>query len=253
MNRTTKLILIAAIAEMALLAAALIAWKGWAATGFNSPHLRHGVVQLVFFPAWLAVCAAYLSRRLTSDRPRISDSHRRYINTGLAVTSLAMAGLHGIVAYSFATGWSPDRLTFVRLVTDEGFSVTTNRTAFDLARLAGTDILLITNPNGAGAAAPVEQRAGAAFADAEVDAVQQWVAAGGALLLVTDHYPAGASARSLAERTRRWVHLLHPTPRSLRHRRRGVLRCRRVPWRSCAASPRTRSTPGRTPIPPPAR
>jgi len=102
---------------MALLAAALIAWKGCAATGFNSPHLRHGVVQLVFFPAWLAVCAAYLSRRLTSDRPRISDSHRRYINTGLAVTSLAMAGLHGIVAYSFATGWSPDRLTFVRLVT----------------------------------------------------------------------------------------------------------------------------------------
>ena len=55
---------------------------------------------------------------------------------------------HNLFA-SAASGYQ----SFVRLVTDEGFSVTTNRAAFDAARLAATDILLITNPTGAGAAA----------------------------------------------------------------------------------------------------
>ena len=105
----------------------------------------------------------------------------------------------------------------MRLVTEEGFSVATNSAPFSAGRLAGTDILLITNPNGAGAAAPVEQRARAAFTDAEVDAVQQWVAAGGALLLVTDHYPAGASARILAERL--GVHLSAGWTDDVSHRR----------------------------------
>jgi hypothetical protein len=90
--------------------------------------------------------------------------------------------------------------SFVRLVTDEGFSVTTNRAPFDAAHLAATDLLLIANPTGAGAEAPVEQRASAAFTGAEVEAVYQWITAGGALLLVTDHYPTGAAAHSLAQR-----------------------------------------------------
>lgn len=107
--------------------------------------------------------------------------------------------------------------SFVRLVTDEGFSVATNAAPFSSARLATTDILLITHPNGAGADAPVEQRAGAAFTDAEVDAVRQWIAAGGALLLVTDHYPAGASARILAERL--GVHLSSGWTDDVSHRR----------------------------------
>jgi hypothetical protein len=107
--------------------------------------------------------------------------------------------------------------SFVRLVTEEGFSVATNSAPFSAGRLAGTNVLLITNPNGGGAAAPTEQRARAAFTDAEVDAVQQWVAAGGALLLVTDHYPAGASARILAERL--GVHLSAGWTDDVSHRR----------------------------------
>ena len=130
-----------------------------------------------------------------------------------ARTRILLDEAHHNLFASAASGYR----SFVRLVTDEGFSVTTNRTAFALARLAATDILLITNPNGAAAEAPVEQRAGAAFADAEVDAVQQWVAAGGALLLVTDHYPAGASARSLAERL--GVHLSAGWTDDVSHRR----------------------------------
>ena len=38
--------------------------------------------------------------------------------------------------------------SFVQLVTEEGFAVTTNRLPFSPARLASTDILLIANPNG---------------------------------------------------------------------------------------------------------
>ena len=107
--------------------------------------------------------------------------------------------------------------SFVRLVTDEGFSVTANRAPFDAARLAATDILLITNPTGAGAEAPVEQRASAAFTGSEIDAVHQWIASGGALLLVTDHYPTGAAAQSLAERL--GVHLSAAWTDDLAHRR----------------------------------
>jgi hypothetical protein len=111
-------------------------------------------------------------------------------------TRLLFDEAHHNLYASAASGYR----SFVRLVTDEGFSVATNRTAFDSARLAATDILLITNPNGADAAAPPEQRASAAFTGAEVAAVYQWIAAGGALLLVIDHYPTGAAAQSLAER-----------------------------------------------------
>jgi hypothetical protein len=107
--------------------------------------------------------------------------------------------------------------SFVRLVTDEGFSVTVNRTPFDAARLATADIVLIAHPNGAGAEAPVEQRAGAAFTGAEVDAIYEWIAAGGALLLVTDHYPSGPAAQSLAERL--GVHLSAAWTDDVEHRR----------------------------------
>ena len=90
--------------------------------------------------------------------------------------------------------------SFVQLVTEEGFAVTTNRLPFSSARLASTDILLIANPTGADASASIEERARSAFADAEVDAIQQWVEGGGALLLVTDHYPTGVAAGALAGR-----------------------------------------------------
>ena len=90
--------------------------------------------------------------------------------------------------------------SFVQLVTEEGFAVTTNRLPFSSARLASTDILLIANPHGADAEAAVEQRARAAFTEAEADAILEWVEGGGALLLVTDHYPTGAAAGALARR-----------------------------------------------------
>ena len=128
-------------------------------------------------------------------------------------TRILLDEAHHNLYASAASGYQ----SFVRLVTDEGFSVTANRAPFEAARLAATDILLIANPTGAGAEAPVEQRAAAAFTSAEVDAVRQWIAAGGALLLVIDHYPTGAAAQSLAERL--GVHLSAAWTDDVAHRR----------------------------------
>jgi hypothetical protein len=117
MNRTVKLLLIAAIAEMTLVGIAALAWKASVMGGLDMAHLHHKFpVALLFYPAWLAACSIYLVRRLTSDRPRLSDSHRQFINTGLAVASIAMAALHGLLTYSFLSGWTPDRPAFLRLV-----------------------------------------------------------------------------------------------------------------------------------------
>jgi hypothetical protein len=71
---------------------------------------------------------------------------------------------------------------------------------FTPAGLASPDILVIANPTGAAAEAAVEQRAQPAFTETEADTIREWVKGGGALLLVTDHYPTGAAAGALARR-----------------------------------------------------
>ena len=102
---------------------------------------------------------------------------------------------HNIMATA-SGGYRP----LVRLLTDAGFDVTPNTLPFRPDRLATTDVVVIANPNGADERAPVDERATSAFTDPEIDAVEQWVRGGGGLLLVTDHYPTGVAARSLAER-----------------------------------------------------
>lgn len=95
-----------------------------------------------------------------------------------------------------ATGYQP----FVQLMRDEGASVTIGRDRFSASALEAVDVLVVVNPNAAANDAPREQRESPAFTPAEVDAVDRWVRAGGSLLLVSDHYPTGVSARALAER-----------------------------------------------------
>jgi hypothetical protein len=102
---------------------------------------------------------------------------------------------HNIMATA-SGGYRP----LVRLLTDAGFDVTPNTLPFSSDRLATTDVVVIANPNGAGERAPVSERATSAFTDLEIAAVEAWVRGGGGLLLVTDHYPTGVAARSLAER-----------------------------------------------------
>jgi len=80
---------------------------------------------------------------------------------------------------------------FVDLVRADGFTVRESKAKFDATNLRDVKILVIANATA---------QDGAAFTDAEADAVRDWVRAGGALLLVADHAPFGAAAESLAAR-----------------------------------------------------
>ncbi len=82
---------------------------------------------------------------------------------------------------------------FAQLITADGYQITSNKGKFSKALLQGYDILVIANALG-------EERGLSAFTDEECDAVRNWVQAGGNLLLISDHNPAGAAAKILAMR-----------------------------------------------------
>jgi hypothetical protein len=83
----------------------------------------------------------------------------------------------------------------VDLMTSDGYKVDVNAKPFDASVLAGYDVLITSNARGAALRSEKP-----AFTDAECDAVRDWVQAGGALLLVLDHYPTGHAAENLAKR-----------------------------------------------------
>jgi hypothetical protein len=84
---------------------------------------------------------------------------------------------------------------FVDLLARDGYRVTRNRLPLAGATLRRFDVLVIANAQG-----PDPTRDDAAFTDEECDAVGDWVRSGGALLLITDHYPFAGAAASLARR-----------------------------------------------------
>ena len=102
---------------------------------------------------------------------------------------------HNIMATA-SGGYRP----LVHLLTEAGFTVTPHALPFAPDELAMTDILVIANPNGADQRASAERRARSAFTSGEIESVESWVRNGGAVLLVTDHYPAAVAVRPLAER-----------------------------------------------------
>jgi hypothetical protein len=87
-------------------------------------------------------------------------------------------------------------LAFGRLAERDGFAVRPLRAPFSLAALGACDLLVIANAQPTDA--PWDQYPAptpSAFTDAEVASVRQFVASGGALLLLADHQPlAGAAA-----------------------------------------------------------
>jgi hypothetical protein len=85
---------------------------------------------------------------------------------------------------------------FADLITNDGYRVTANKEKFTAQSLNGTDVLVIANA-GAAEAGSADRRK-RAFTDAECDAVREWVRAGGALLLIADHAPAGSAAANLS-------------------------------------------------------
>ena len=84
---------------------------------------------------------------------------------------------------------------FVRLLEADGYAVVRGSGQLTANALRTVDALVI-----AGALGTNERNDDPAFAPQEVDAIEQWVSGGGALLLITDHYPFGHAAETLAER-----------------------------------------------------
>lgn len=85
---------------------------------------------------------------------------------------------------------------FVSLISNDGYQITANKAPFSQKTLSGVSVLVIANAVG-----PSDLLADhSAFTGAECDAVRDWVRAGGALLLITDHAPTGAAAENLAQR-----------------------------------------------------
>ena len=111
MSRTPKLIAYIALLEMALVILADFAWRRGAmpwlpAPGPSNPHNQF---MLVYAPAAFLIAVVYAGKRLASNRPRISDSHRRYLEGSLQVGAALIVALQGLFAYIDVTGGVMDR------------------------------------------------------------------------------------------------------------------------------------------------
>jgi len=87
---------------------------------------------------------------------------------------------------------------FADLITHDGYRVVPNKKEFSKEVLGSCDILIIANA--AGSRGDAARIAGPAFTASECQAVEAWVKEGGAFLFITDHYPYGAAAQTLAKR-----------------------------------------------------
>lgn len=81
---------------------------------------------------------------------------------------------------------------FSQLLQADGYTVRAFTSTFSVEALQGVHVLVVSNARSEAGSAP------AAFTEPECDALQEWVRAGGALLLVADHAPAGDAAELLA-------------------------------------------------------
>jgi len=84
---------------------------------------------------------------------------------------------------------------FAALLRADGYRVRAGTKAFDAGGLEGVEVLVIAN-----AGATSERPTPPAFSEAEGEALEAWVRAGGNLLLIADHTPFGAAAEGLAAR-----------------------------------------------------
>ena len=87
---------------------------------------------------------------------------------------------------------------FVDLLSNDGYRVVRNRQSFSKSVLNSSKVLVIANALGA-EEMDDEGADKSAFTDDEIQAVQDWVKGGGALLLIADHAPFGGAAGALAK------------------------------------------------------
>lgn len=84
---------------------------------------------------------------------------------------------------------------FVELIESDGYRVARGTREISAGTLADFDVLVI-----AAALGDNDVNDEPAFGEAECDAIRDWVARGGALLLIVDHFPVGDANASLAAR-----------------------------------------------------
>ena len=84
---------------------------------------------------------------------------------------------------------------FVELIESDGYRVERNTEPLTAEKLRPYVVLMIVNAVGTN-----ERNDDPAFAESECDAIRDWVAGGGSLLLVSDHYPTGHAVEPLARR-----------------------------------------------------
>jgi hypothetical protein len=88
---------------------------------------------------------------------------------------------------------------FVDLLMNDGYRVVRSRQPFTKTSLSSFKVLVIANALGA-EEDDDEGADSSAFTEGEIQAVHDWVKAGGSLLLIADHAPFGGAAAELANR-----------------------------------------------------
>ena len=88
---------------------------------------------------------------------------------------------------------------FASLISNDGYQVSPNRDKITTEALRNCEVLVIANAMAAGSIGnPGAEKP--AFTEDECKAVHDWVKAGGAILLITDHEPFGSSAETLGKK-----------------------------------------------------
>jgi len=93
--------------------------------------------------------------------------------------------------HTTAGGYKP----FTDLVRSDGYTLRITRQPLTSPDLAGVSVLVLALPRGGN-----DANDGPAYSAVEGAAIEQWVRAGGSLLLVTDHWPYGPAVSDLAAR-----------------------------------------------------
>jgi hypothetical protein len=158
-----------------------------------NPSPRPARWRPVLFGLALALCGA-VSAWLLYDRERAYDP-----DFDAVVADPAYRGGGPIVLYdeghrnthTASAGYRP----LAELLRNDGYALRTWSQALTVAALEGVGVLLVVLPRGA-----TDANDDSAFSAVEIDLLELWVRRGGSLLLVTDHWPYGAAAASLAER-----------------------------------------------------
>jgi hypothetical protein len=94
-------------------------------------------------------------------------------------------------AHTTTSGYKP----FADLIRHDGYTVRTTSEQFTAQQLRNVTVLVLVLPQGSN---PTNDSA--AYTEDESTAIAEWVAAGGSLLLVSDHWPFGLATRALARK-----------------------------------------------------